>query len=72
MGRPKEMTEQKRLDLSALGFRRMEFWVVNRDSEPYRREVERQLDEMRRADAEDEEVDDWVPAVRGTLWDEAE
>ena len=72
MGRPKEMTEQKRLDLSALGFRRMEFWVGNRDSEPYRREVERQLDEMRRADAEDEEVDDWVPAVRGTLWDEAE
>ena len=70
MGRPKEFTAEQRAQLAAEGYQPVEIWVIDRKSEAYRREVERQLASAAEADARDGDIDDWVVAVRGDLWDD--
>ncbi|MEF2550901.1 antitoxin MazE-like protein [Aurantimonas sp. A2-1-M11] len=70
MGRPKEMTDAERAELRAKGYRQLEVWVIDRDSEAYRTEVRRELNAITEADRNDPDIDEWVVAVRGNLWDD--
>ncbi|MCQ8780891.1 antitoxin MazE-like protein [Mangrovibrevibacter kandeliae] len=70
MGRPNELTEEQRQDLLAKGWRALEVWVIDRESEAYKAEVARQLAAAADADSRDPDIDDWTLHVRGDLWDD--
>jgi len=70
MGRPKELTEEERQELLAQGWRPLEVWVIDRDSEAYRAEAARQAKSAAEADLRDGEIDDWLAHVQAGIWDD--
>ena len=72
MGRPKELTDEERRKLLAQGWRPVEVWVIDRESEAYRAQIARELDAIAEADRNDPDIDEWIVAVRGNLWDDVE
>lgn len=70
MGRPKEFSVEQRAQLAAQGYEPVEVWVIDRNTEAYRQEAARQAASAAEADARDGDIDDWVIAVRGDLWDD--
>lgn len=70
MGRPKELTDEQRAALKALGYRPVELWIIDREDEAYLQEVNRQMNAVAEADRRDPDLDDWMLQVRGDLWDD--
>ena len=72
MGRPKELTEGQRADLLARGYLPVEVWVIDRNSDAYRTDAERQVASAAEADSRDAGIDEWTAGMSANLWDEGE
>ena len=69
MGRPRELTEAERASLMAKGYKPVEVWVPDFESEAYRTEAKRQAESAAAADVEDR-VMEWIEAVSAEAWDD--
>ncbi|RFC64445.1 DUF3018 family protein [Fulvimarina endophytica] len=69
MGRPQELTSEERESLQSRGWRPIEVWVIDRDSETYRTEAARQARNAADADLQDGEIDRWLEHMQSGLPD---
>lgn len=63
------LTDERREELRAQGYRPVEVWVRDRTDPAYLAEAARQSCAAAQAD-ESDDVMDWVAAVRGDPWDD--
>ena len=69
MGRPRELSEAERQELLAQGFRPVEVWVPDVDSDAFWKRLQREGDAIRESDRRSE-MDRVLEAFLEDVWDE--
>jgi len=68
MGRPTDLSQEERSDLMRRGYRPIEIWVPDLDSETLRTQLQQEAQRIAEADAK-EGIMDWIEAIGPTDWD---
>lgn len=68
MGRPREISREEQAELIRQGYRKIEIWVPDLGSEPFRQQLEHEIRLIQEA-GEDGDIAEWIEAVGPTDWD---
>ena len=68
MGRPRELTQAERAELSARGYRPVEIWIPDFSDPAVRAEAEAEAKRIAAADQE-EDIMEWIETVQKDMWE---
>jgi hypothetical protein len=68
VGRPRELTEEERLQLIAQGYKPMEIWVPDLSDPEVLARADAEAKRIAKAD-QDEDIMDWIEAVQKDMWE---